>query len=96
MDQRLGGLWESIWDAVAETLTQTSPVLDGLRRTARMSHDLRDVFGFAPGTFIGKECQTVDVGVRSRLAEPGQHTRQQNLRPHHDTVHASVSVSDLS
>lgn len=85
MDQRLGGLWEGVGHTVAETLTQTGPVLDGSWRAARVSDDLRDVFGFTPGTLVREECEAVDVSVRSRAAELKQQTRQQNAQPHRQT-----------
>lgn len=85
MDQRLGGLWEGVGHTVAETLTQTGPVLDGSWRAARVSDDLRDVFGFTPGAFVREEREAVDVSVRSRAAELKQQTREQNTQPHHQT-----------
>lgn len=59
--QRLGGLWERVGDAVAETLTQTGSVLNRARLTSRVPDYLCDVLGFAPGALVREQRQTVDV-----------------------------------
>lgn len=59
--KRLCGLRKSVGYTVAKALSQTRPVLDGLRDTTYMPNYLCDVLGFAPGTFIRKQGQPVDV-----------------------------------
>lgn len=81
MHQRLRRLRKRVRDAVAEALTQTGPILDGLGLTAAVPHNLRDVLRLTPGAFIREKSQPVN-GRGSRENQERKQKADQKLDHH--------------